>query len=462
MISIPRCLEPSGLTLSLAIILAAPSAANDHIVVAGESVQAAIESASDGDRILVHAGVYYEALDLGGKQLEVIGVSGAEFTMLDARETGAPVVRAVSGEAAGTTLYGLTIRAGEGELRSDLGAPLICGAGVIVAEGSHLQLERCVIAGNGHSTADLGGALFVHGAASRLDVLDCVVHSNGARHAGGGAVVMGGAHVQIESSTFVNNYSAFNGGGVSGVVVGPGATAELHEAIVWGNEGVDLGAPSWLGVGAITVTYSDIGGGWAGAGNLDVDPGFVDIAGQDFRLMDTSPCRDAGDPQSAPDLDGSFSDQGAGMDYSMGAGDFTVYCDAKVNSAGCQADIFWTGTPSFSGPDDFSLGCNEMVNSNFGVLIWSASEASIPYVNATLCVQPPVIRKAMQFTAGNSSSGGVDCSGNLHSGFSQAYMTGRLLFPGTRVYVQYWYRDPNQSDGTGVALSNAVAFTVTP
>jgi hypothetical protein len=83
-------------------------------------------------------------------------------------------------------------------------------------------------------------------------------------------------------------------------------------------------------------------------------------------------------------------------------------------------------------------------------------------MNATLCVQPPVIRKRLQFSAGNAPSGGVDCSGTLHSAFSQAYMAGWLVSPGMRVYAQYWYRDPNHADGTGVALSNAVSFTVTP
>ena len=102
------------------------------------------------------------------------------------------------------------------------------------------------------------------------------------------------------------------------------------------------------------------------------------------------------------------------------------------------------------------------MNANFGVLIWGGAEGAVPYMNATICVQPPVSRKRLQFTAGNPVSGGIDCSGNLHSEFSQAYMAGRLLFPGTRVYAQYWYRDPYQADCTGVALSNAVSFTVIP
>ena len=102
------------------------------------------------------------------------------------------------------------------------------------------------------------------------------------------------------------------------------------------------------------------------------------------------------------------------------------------------------------------------MNANFGVLIWGDTESAIPYMNAMLCVQPPIIRKRLQFTAGNSTTGVVDCSGNLHSGFSQAYMTGRLLFAGTRVSAQYWYRDPENIDGTGVGLSDAVSFTVIP
>lgn len=462
MISISRGLMTSGLSLSLTAAFASPVVASDLVVTAGQSIQAAIESASDGDRILVHEGLYLEALDLRGKRLELFAVAGAEYTVLDATMVEAPVVRAASGEAAGTSIYGFAIRGGVGEQRADLGGSLTCGGGVLVAGDSHLKLERCVIAGNGHATVDMGGGVYANGAGSRVELVNCVIHSNGARHGGGGAVAVGGAHLQIESSTFVNNYAAAAGGGVSGVVIGPGATAVIHESIVWGNEGSDLGAPSWLGVGSITATYSDIGGGWPGVGNQDVDPVFQDLPGQNFRLVDGSPCVDAGDPQSAPDVDGSFSDQGAGFDYSMGAGDFTVFCDAKVNSAGCQADIFWTGTPTLTGPDDFHLGCNELVNANFGVLIWGDTEAEIPYMNATLCVQPPLIRKRIQFTSGNSTSGVVDCSGNLHSGFSQAYMNGRLLFAGTRVSAQYWYRDPDNTDGTGVALSDAVSFTVIP
>ena len=457
-----KFVSESILTLGLFALISAKANAGDQHVVMGESIQSAIDQCQDGDHVYVYEGVYYESLDFKGKGLEVRAIAGANLTVLDANGLGTPVVRAGSGEPLGASLIGFALRGGAGEIRSELGSPLASGGGVLVADGSHLLLQQCVMAGNGHASVDVGGAVYVQGVGSRVDLIDCVVHTNFARLTGAGAAVVDGAYLQIESSTLTGNSSNEGLGGASGLTVSAGASAALHESILWGNGGLDLGSPAWLGSGTVIATYSDIGGGLVGVGNQDVSPGFRNIPMQDYRLSAASPCLDAGDPNSAPDVDGSFSDQGVSEDYSMGAGGFTTYCDSKINSSGCQADIFWTGTPSFSGPDDFHLGCNEMINANFGVLMWGGTSASIPYMIATLFVQPPVSRKRIQFPAGTAISGGADCSGTLHSAFSQPYMVGRLLFPGDQVYAQYWYRDPNHQDGTGVSLSNAVSFTVTP
>ena len=50
---------------------------------------------------------------------------------------------------------------------------------------------------------------------------------------------------------------------------------------------------------------------WPGEGNLAADPLFVNAAGKDFHLTAGSPCRDAGDPASPLDPDGSRADMGA-------------------------------------------------------------------------------------------------------------------------------------------------------
>ena len=66
-------------SLSLAALCSSQSAfAGDHVVTSGQQIQAAIDAAASGDRILVHEGLYLEALDFRGKQLEIIGVAGAE------------------------------------------------------------------------------------------------------------------------------------------------------------------------------------------------------------------------------------------------------------------------------------------------------------------------------------------------------------------------------------------------
>ena len=77
-----------------------------------------------------------------------------------------------------------------------------------------------------------------------------------------------------------------------------------------------------------SVTYSDIQGGYAGAGNINAYPLFIDpdgpdnVAGtedDDLHLTKGSPCIDTGTSSGAPDtdLEGNSRTQGAG--YDMGA-----------------------------------------------------------------------------------------------------------------------------------------------
>ncbi len=41
---------------------------------------------------------------------------------------------------------------------------------------------------------------------------------------------------------------------------------------------------------SLTITYSDIEGGWEGEGNIDADPLFCNADSSDFTLYDNSPC----------------------------------------------------------------------------------------------------------------------------------------------------------------------------
>ena len=57
------------------------------------------------------------------------------------------------------------------------------------------------------------------------------------------------------------------------------------------------------GDSSLTITYSDIQGGWEGEGNIDADPMFVDAANEDYHLQAGSPCIDASTSDNAPDKD---------------------------------------------------------------------------------------------------------------------------------------------------------------
>ena len=67
--------------------------------------------------------------------------------------------------------------------------------------------------------------------------------------------------------------------------------------VLWGNTG---NTPQIAG--AVAVSFSDVQGGWTGAGNIDADPLFVDPDNGDFRLSPGSPCRDAGHNNAIADL----------------------------------------------------------------------------------------------------------------------------------------------------------------
>jgi len=111
---------------------------------------------------------------------------------------------------------------------------------------------------------------------------------------GGGIIASG---VTIRGCTFVANTVEGNGGGVYA------DNTSVANSIFWNNSGDQI-------YGTATVTWCDVQDGFAGEGNIDADPRFIDPANGDYRLGDGSPCIDAGNnalvpPESEFDLDGN-------------------------------------------------------------------------------------------------------------------------------------------------------------
>jgi Tol biopolymer transport system component len=139
------------------------------------------------------------------------------------------------------------------------------------------------------------------------------------------------------------------------------------------------------------------------------------------------------------------------------------YCTAKVNSLGCVPAIRTTGVPLASWPQDFAIGCRQVLNQKTGMLFYSTSgSAAVPFLGGTLCLQQPVRRTSTQ-TSGGSNSGG-DCSGSYAFDFNAWTATGvdPALTAGASVWAQFWSRDPGFPPPNNAGLSDATTFVIWP
>ncbi len=89
----------------------------------------------------------------------------------------------------------------------------------------------------------------------------------------------------------------------------------LTNCILWGNTATSGAQIYKDGTSLATVSYSDVQGGWPGAGNINFEPCFVEPDSNDYHLLPNSPCIDRGDPSSyfglEPEPDGGRINMGA-------------------------------------------------------------------------------------------------------------------------------------------------------
>ncbi|MBN2362890.1 right-handed parallel beta-helix repeat-containing protein [candidate division WOR-3 bacterium] len=137
---------------------------------------------------------------------------------------------------------------------------------------------------------------------------------------GGLSAASASGSILLDRSTFFAN-RALEGGGIYYYSEQSTSVFVCRNIISWS----DLpNAFSYSSPNSVSVIYSDLQGGtgnqWFGTGCIEQYPIFADtesanlqITWANFPLHDStrSPCIDAGDPSSSPDLDGTRADQGA-------------------------------------------------------------------------------------------------------------------------------------------------------
>jgi predicted outer membrane repeat protein len=215
-------------------------------------------------------------------------------------------------------------------------------------------ITDCVFIAN---QAYLGGGIHNGWNRKNLTVVNCVFAGNSASNAGGGIYNDDCEQVLI-NCTFASNSASVGSAFASDLYFLPNPSSyQISNCIFWdGENGIRCGDDS-----AITITYSDVEGGWPGEGNIDADPCFVapgywdangtpDDANDDFwlngdyHLLDGSSCIDAGDNTAVPpsittDLDGNLRIRGGIVD--MGAYESRALFFVDIDATGANDGSSW-------------------------------------------------------------------------------------------------------------------------
>ncbi|XSG76812.1 hypothetical protein ACP8Y2_07350 [Herpetosiphon llansteffanensis] len=204
---------------------------------------------------------------------------------------------------------GFTIRGGQA---TRLWIPYHIGGGMLIEDCSITLINSHIIS----NAALTGGGILNYNTPSHtgsLNISQSIFAGNWAWSTGGGLETQQAGIVNLRSTSFVGNISQQN---TVSAIANAGGTLNLHNSIVWGNNGI---APvnGSNNNRNLTVSYSIVQGGFVGTGNSSNDPQFIDAAGVDnvigtlddnVQLQANSAARNAGNtsllPTDQTDLDG--------------------------------------------------------------------------------------------------------------------------------------------------------------
>ncbi|MFO0793916.1 MAG: right-handed parallel beta-helix repeat-containing protein [Candidatus Brocadiaceae bacterium] len=200
------------------------------------------------------------------------------------------------------------------------------GAGGVSVNGDYgPSIELCTIVRN---KGALGGGIGVDGAPD-TDIYGTVIAHNRAS-LGGGVYANWGASFTLASCTIARNTVTARGGGV--YAVDNGTHIHVRGSILWANRKAQTGKndPVVFEDGAtVSVDDTDIQGGWpTGTGNISKNPGFVDMADDNYHLNVHSKVIDRLDDGPYKDIDGQCRPQDGDHNgvarYDMGADEYDV------------------------------------------------------------------------------------------------------------------------------------------
>ena len=180
-----------------------------------------------------------------------------------------------------------------------------------------------------------------------ITVINGLLAGNQADRSGGGVSNVAGSAMTLINCTIAQNSAAVSGSATyNSDEFGGHSTLAVENCIVYENGGQPI--VDFMGA-STTVAYSNVEGDYAGLGNIDTDPLYVDPVNGDYHLLPGSPCIDAADNTAVPagvttDLDGNprFADDLATTDtgngecpiVDMGSSEFPSSCPWDLDCDG--------------------------------------------------------------------------------------------------------------------------------
>ena len=145
----------------------------------------------------------------------------------------------------------------------------------------------------------------------------------------------------FNNNTVVNNRctdASGRGGGICTVTFGLRASTDVGyllgvNNIIYNNSAPvepQCGAYVVNNAGGYSLDYTCTSQNISGTGNITSEPQFTNANNNDFSLLSTSPCIDAGDPDSPDDPDGTRADMGA-LYYQQGTAINPTYTSVNDN-----------------------------------------------------------------------------------------------------------------------------------
>jgi len=181
------------------------------------TIQAGIDTAVDGDLVLVDSGTYVENIDFLCKNITLQSEEGADFTVIDGNQNGSVVTIDCNEEV---IIDGFAIKNGSGTYFPEDGCKK---GGGIFCNYSSATIINCTISDNILiAECPVGGGIYGSNASS-LTIDNCTITENSAFYppeSGGGVNGSGGgvcckrSSIFVTNSTITKNRIGNNGGGL--------------------------------------------------------------------------------------------------------------------------------------------------------------------------------------------------------------------------------------------------------